>query len=362
MLIDYSNDDIYIKANKLIGLDKTVMRGSYSKYGRDKACDMDLFEELNKPDFNKFKNYIDKIYNNRKKFYFIKSYFYKPYNKIDMIYKQLPYVNGLIKLKESSNDIIYLLNSLKKSIDDLPIELALDINQNIDIYNKDPSVQNYINVLISVKKYRIPKWSLKELKQGYKQYYDEKYIITDYDFDHFYIEIIYSQNDFNFRISNNIKFNTGIKTVDDTNYLEFNILSMFPDNKLSYYILIKKNVFFLKWLKFNRRLDKSLLFKHNDIVKDIIDFRGIIGPEHNKYCLLSNIIDIHKIKLSKYIKKKNKHNTNKYDKYIDKYTKLINQNEIIFKKGMEQIEKKCEDYFNTLHNYDEYYIKYFRIF
>lgn len=361
MVIDYSNDEIYKQVNELIGLDKTVMRGSYSKYGRDKACDMDLFEELNKIDFDKFKNYIQKIYNNRKRFYFIKSYFYKPYNKIDEIYKQLPYLNGLIRLKENINDVIYKLNSLKGLINNLPIELALEINQNIDIYNKDPSVQNYINIVISIKKYRIPKWTLKELKQGYKQYYDEKYVISDYDYDHFYIEIIYSQNNYNFRISNNIKFNKDIKTMDNDNYLEYNILSMFPDNKLSYYILIKKCVFFFKWLKFRRLVDKSLLSNHENILKEIIDFRGIIGTDHNKYCLLNNIIDIHKIKLSKYIKKKNKHKSNKYDKYIDKYNKLINKNELIFKTGMVQIEKQCEMLFNKLHEYDEYFIKYFRI-
>lgn len=344
MLIDYSNDDIYKKVNELIGLDKTIMKGSYSKYGRDKACDMDLFEELNQTDFNKFMNYIQKLYNNRNQYYFIKSYFYKPYNKIDIIYKQLPYLNGLIKLKESSNDIIYILDSLNKLIDDLPKEMALDINQNIDIYKKDTSITNYINILTSVKKYRIPKWTLKELKQGYKQYYDEKYIISDYDYDHFYIEIIYSQNNYNFRISNNIKFNTGIKSVEDNNYLEYNVLSMFPDNKLSYYILIKKIVFFFKWLKFNKLLDKSLLFEHADVLKEIVDFRGIIGTDHNKYCLLNNIIDIHKIKLSKYIKKKNKHKSNKYDKYIDKYNKLINKNELIFKTGMEQIKKNVKYY------------------
>ena len=40
------NDDFIIKTKKILGLKKPTLHGSYIKYGKKKACDLDMSENI----------------------------------------------------------------------------------------------------------------------------------------------------------------------------------------------------------------------------------------------------------------------------------------------------------------------------
>jgi hypothetical protein len=62
---DYKDDPFYLEAVNLIGFNKPKIGGSYVKYGKDKACDLDMSENMSYKDFNE---YLKKIIINIKTF------------------------------------------------------------------------------------------------------------------------------------------------------------------------------------------------------------------------------------------------------------------------------------------------------
>jgi hypothetical protein len=360
--IDYKKDELYIQVSKMIGYDKPTVSGSYIKYGKDKSCDMDISEDI--LDFNtsletrkKFIDYIKNIYNNKKKYnyviYQINIKLKNNYDKIQKIYDLLSPINGLLEIDNNMN-----LSEIKKLIDDLPFELKMEISELFNLYIKNKNLETYIAFMYGLYKRLYSQWTMKELLKGKKEYYDESYDILDMsqEYSHFYIEIIYN----NFRISNYIMFSDkDIHTNEDILKISIqNILN--DDNKISYYYLLKKIGYFMKWLFFNKKLDKKDIDTNVKLYNKLFDFRNDIGLENNNYCIMKNKIDLYKIKLNKYNKKSK--SSKKYDKYINKYEKRIYNITKEYNKGTSKIDKKCYDYYNDLlKNYKQYFEKYIAI-
>ena len=55
----------YIESiSNIIGINKCFIHGSFLKYGKEKACDIDCYEKNN--NIEEFNNYIKRLYNDKK--------------------------------------------------------------------------------------------------------------------------------------------------------------------------------------------------------------------------------------------------------------------------------------------------------
>lgn len=344
--INYENDPLYNEINNLLAIYKTKIVGSYIKYGKDKVCDMDLNESV-QFDYNNFHEYIQKIYDNKNKFKIIDLYLYKPYDKLQIIMDNLSELNGLFKLVDPID-----INKIQLLINDLPKELKDPLNELFNNYINSNNTSDYIKVFYFMYDNLIPKWTLKELLKGNKKYYDQNYDLNIDKFNYFFIEMIYK----NFRVSGYINF---IENQDiNKKYVIIPMDDLLMGNRISYYKMIKKLGFFIKWLQYNIKKNDNNIKIFNDLFK----FRENIGKEYNETCLIKNKIDLYKLKLTKYKNKKIKHNNTKYDKHISKYEQLIEKYKKEFNEKYIIIDNKSKsEYEKLVDTYGIYMKDYIRI-
>ena len=296
---DYKNDPFYLEVVNLIGFNKPKIGGSYVKYGKDKACDLDMSENMSYEDFNE---YLKKIILNKDKFILLNAYFNEPYHKLQKIKDKLGYLDGNFKL---INNI-----PINEDINNLPDELKHTMKE----------TTNYFKLKLLIEKNLYPKWSLKKLIKGEIKYYDQLFKISDNNFDFFYIEILYE----NFRVSNYIIF----RNLPKDNMFHWEINDLFINDELSYFKLLKKLMVFIKISYFNNIIRNEESIRSYNTIFEFIENNGIL---HYSNCIINNYLDNYKRKINKY--------TKKYQKYPDstKYQKIIN-------------------YYQNKH--DEYYEKY----
>ena len=347
------NKLFFDQVSSIIQMDRAIIVGSYNKYGKENVCDLDLNEIYMKPKdkfIYFFNNYIDKLIKNKKKYHFITSHFNEDHSILKKIYNTLGYMNGKFEIQHDNIDMIN--NDMMK----LPIELKNELLVYIDNYKNNKSTDMFIKLLMFIHSKKTPHWTLKDLKKGSIEYYDQVFKISDLNFSYFHIDIMYE----NFKVSNNIKLD---KDKNDK-YITIPIHYIYSDNMIFYYFLIKKFLFFIKWLYYNRLIRDKFLYKNAiSLYNKIFDFRNQIGKIYNKTCLVQYKIYMIKIKIKKYKKKLNKDNNNiRYLHKIEKYNKKLNYITIYYNKNMKEINMISKiKYYEYIKGYSGYLNKYIRI-
>jgi len=341
------------RASSIIQMDRAIVVGSYNKYGKDNVCDLDLNEIYKKPKdsfLSNFNNYIDKLIKNKKQYTFVGSHFDADHTILRKIYDTLGYMDGRLEIHHDNIDMI------NDNVMKLPEKLKTELIEYVDNYKKHKSVDTFIKLLMFIHSKKTPHWTLNDLKRGYIMYYDEVFKVSTLNYTYFHIDIMYE----NFKISNNIK----LEKDRNEKYITIPIHYIYSDNMIFYYFFIKKFLFFIKWLYFNRLIKEKYLYKNAILLYNkIFDFRNEIGKIYNKTCLVKYKIYMTKIKIKKYEKKLIKSNNNlKYLNKKEKYTNMINHMTIYYNKNMKEINiisKKHYDEF--IKGYSEYLIRYIRI-
>lgn len=121
-----------------------------------------------------FQLYIDKLVSRRKDFYFLTAFFDMKYEPLDEIYNKLGYVDGKFNVHHTYD----ITNDIEKLHDELKNPL-LELYNN---YLENRNAHNYLKVLYFVKINLYPKWTLEELKNGEKIYYNHTFKISDFNF------------------------------------------------------------------------------------------------------------------------------------------------------------------------------------
>lgn len=97
-------DDFINKAKDLLAMKYPKVKGSYVKYGKDKSCDLDIFEEIYVKDNdeinNLLKNYSNKLKNNSKLFKLYILNFDCKDNRITKMMNSIGYLSGLLEPKD----------------------------------------------------------------------------------------------------------------------------------------------------------------------------------------------------------------------------------------------------------------------
>ncbi len=311
---EYNKDDFVLEVEKLIGIQKTKVIGSYIKYGKDKVCDLDLSEDITSLDSNNkigiLKLYFSKLKKNEDKFKFIKAYFDMEHSIIKEIYNNIGYMDGKFNIHNYNEDKIKEL--LKKMNE---VELT-------NIFEKYKKDNNYISFMEEMKRKIKPNWTIDDLIKGEKTYYNETFNIGQSTYSYFYIEIIYND----FRTSNYIYINK--ESNNEEKYIVFVIEDILIKGEIFYYYLIKKLLFFVKWLYYRKIIkEKEIFDKTIDLHNEIFDFREEIGNKYHKSCLMSNEIDINKL-----YNKEDKKLIEKYNDYINDLNKICKEKYIYFTK------------------------------
>lgn len=116
--IDITNDHFVIKSKEILGIENPKVSGSYLKYGKDKACDLDMKEGIyvNSIDNrnNIVKSYINKLNDEKKNFEVVKIKIYIDDLRIRKIIDKIGYVNGLLEVKDFDSNDIKIDQSLPK--------------------------------------------------------------------------------------------------------------------------------------------------------------------------------------------------------------------------------------------------------
>ena len=330
------------------------MLGSYKRFGKNYACDLDFNQNLN--DFNRdtflstLNNYINKLYQNKNNFTFITSYFDMKHKILDDLYNLLPPINGLYEL-DAINEIDEILNKkineINKIINLLPIKLKNRIYLRYNNYLQNKSLINYALLLSFVKEKIKPIWSLNKLRSGVLEYYGETFKISDYDYTYFYVEIFYK----NFKASNYLYIKKDIG--DNNTFFNVDVTTLIKNNQISYIIAIKNYINFLKWFIYSKKITRyDKINKIVNLHNRVFDFRYNVSNIYNKICKIDNKYDILKIKIKKYKKKlKLKNNIiykNKIQKYINKQKEYQDKTNKIFI----ELNDNCKT------NYEEFTKKY----
>lgn len=344
--ISYKDDPYYQQVNELIGIDDPKLSGSYLKYGRDKACDMDLSEPIG--DYA-LSDYFQRLNKNKKKFHLVYAYFNVPYDKLKVIKDKLGYLGGNFKKFQKG--------SIMDDINNLPTELKNDLTKLSQDYIKTQKIEEFIKIKLYVANHLYPKWTLKQLINGKVTYYDQEFNISSMDPGYFYIEIIYD----NVRASNYIVLKKEPETKEE--YITISLEDSIYDEHISYYKLLKKILFLFKWLYFNKKItDPQLLKGTIETHNNLFNFIDNLGTEHNQNCYVKNQIDIYKLKLKKYNRKMRKYSNKKYQKYIDTYKKAIEQKIVKYSTKQNQIDQLAKREFDRITlDYQQYLAKYVRI-
>jgi hypothetical protein len=348
----------YIKnVSNIIGINKCYTHGSFLKYGKDKACDIDCYEKnTNLEEFNK---YIKRLYNDykKKKLILISSNFNMKHPLFYELYNKLGYLDGLLNINNCKlNEVLELINKIE---DKKCYGAILDLYNN---FKETKSLDNFILLKMYVIDKVYPKWTFNDLLKGYLEYYSIVFKIEDLKFETFYIEILYLEEPFNkIRISNFIQF----KEFENKRsiYIEKELDNIVINNKIFYYYLVKIIMFFFKKFYYSNIIrDKVLKNNMINIYNDIYNLREKNGHINNKYCNIKNVLDLANIKIKKYNLKIKKHGSNTtYINNLKKYTKIYMDNITIYEDGINEINKLYKDhYYKWIDKYQSYIKRHIR--
>jgi hypothetical protein len=326
--IDINNDDLINNAKKILCYKNPTVSGSYVKYGRSKACDLDLEETININNPLDINNILDdlcnKLYLHKTQIKFISFYFDITDFRITSILKSLGYINGNFEIIDCDLNI-----NIDKT---LPEKIKNKIILLIDKLKINKNLTNYITLYSYLKKINKPNWTLSEFKKKEKIINGIKINLLTTPFKYIYINIIFEK----FRISNYLRL-IQIKNINKNtryNIDSVDISDILLDNKIFYYFLLKKIQVLLKYCYFNKIFKERFIIDNAiTFYNEIYDFRENVGIEYNKFCLMDNEINIEpdKDKL-KILKKNYKIEFDKinykskelYDKIYKVYSKYFN--------------------------------------
>jgi len=336
--IDYSkivDDEFITEAKELLEVTKSKVSGSYLRYGKDKACDLDLSEELDIdeteiPDL--LNSYFKKLKERKNDFILTRLSFDIIDDSIKRLIDNLGNLNGLLQI-ENSNISEDQINKL------LPKKMVNEIKTLIKEYNDDKTILTYVNLYMYLKKNIQPIFTLEEAIKGEKKFNGEKIKISDYNFTYMYIEVIFE----NYRVSNFVYLRKQNKPETKLWNVELNevlIESLIENSKnkyqMSYYKLLKNFFHFLKKGYFNKIFEeRDLIDQTIDTYNEIYDFREKVGNMHNNLCKIENMI------------------------LIDKKNKKLYED---YKNLKQEFELKCKNYFlQVSKRYSKYLREYFKL-
>lgn len=326
--IDILNDSFIKISKEILSINKPIINGSYIKYGKDKACDLDMYENIKIININNrndiLKILLDKLIINEKKIKLVRLCFYFNDDRIKNILNQLGYISGTFQIINCN------LNFL---IDDtLPLEIKNKINKLKNKLSIAFNIDNYIKLHNYLCKLNNTSWKLSEFKKGEKNINGIDIKLYETKFNNVYIELIYD----NYKITNYITFindnsNNDIRKIK-TNYYSADFYDLINNKKIFYYIVLKKFQVFLKWGYFNKIFrERDLINMTIDMYNEIYEFRENIGDKYYKLCSIDNQLvlekenkDLLKKKYKKQLKKINKSSKELYDKVNKLYAKYLN--------------------------------------
>ncbi len=266
-----ANEPFVIEAKNLLQVKNAKMIGSYARFGREKACDMDLTETLNISKDN-IADDLEKYFNDLKKkdVTILKISFDIINEDIKKIMNHMGYIDGTLTVHE------YNLKSNNLISDDKNIQKL------IQTYNKSNLLKDYLKLYKYLANKLYPTFTIDEaIKQT-------KLCIKQCNYTYMHIEVIYQ----NFRITNTVLF-PNFKSNSCDKIKNFDLADTITSNyEINYYKMIKH---FFHWL-IKSFFDK--LFKEYNLVKNIVclyneisDFRESIGEINNNICKLENLIN-----------------------------------------------------------------------
>ncbi len=278
--IDISTDTLAIKSKEILGINQPKISGSYLKYGRDKACDLDMKEIMYANSINNrndiLESYINKLKEHKKEFEVVKIKIYIDDPRIRKIMDKIGYVNGLLEIKDfDSNEI-----NIDKT---LPDNIQNKIQTLINKYDDESTIENYVYLNNYLYDINYPEWSFEELIEGRKKINNVMITINESTFTNMYLEIIIDD----FLVSNFIHF-TGLGDDSESEtFKQFDLYDMTINNKISYYNLLKKIQHFIKWAYWNKLIQEKEIIRNTIFVyNQIDDFRDSIAKINNETCLI----------------------------------------------------------------------------
>ena len=271
-----ANEPFVIEAKNLLQVKNAKMIGSYARFGREKACDMDLTETLTISK-DKIADVLEKYFNDLKKkdLTILKISFDIINEDINKIMSNMGYIDGTLTIRD------YNLTSSTSYDKNKLITDYKNINKLIETYNKTSLLKDYLKLYKYLSEKLHPVFTIDEaIKQT-------NLCIKKCKFTYMHIEVIYQ----NFRITNTVLF-PNFKTISCDKIKKFNLDdTVTADYEINYYKMIKH---FFHWL-IKSFFDK--LFKEYNIVKNIVclyneisDFRESIGEINNNICKLENLL------------------------------------------------------------------------
>jgi hypothetical protein len=328
--IDLSSDKFYNKIIKLISNNKfkLITMGSYIKYGKDKACDLDFIRNVYDDKRSVIKEYIERFtyLNNRykNKLFITKIKFDIEDKNIKSIMDTMGYIDIHMNVKN------YQLK--------IPDEVPTDIKNKVKIfatkYENNKTLESYIELFMYLKSNLSPSWTIDELKEGVKEFHGVNYDIYEMldrgEITSLMTEMIYKK----FQVSYKIWF--GGKPIMDRNMYPVKLNGIIHGNMIDYYKLLKKLYTFLKWAYYNKMKDYNMKAMAIKSYNMIYDFRESVGTINSKLCKYSTYQEIvtnpDKIKL--------------INKKVDKYYNILNNSsKKIFMEESKKYNDILEQYF-----------------
>jgi hypothetical protein len=304
-----ANEPFVIEAKNLLQVKNAKMIGSYARFGREKACDMDLTETLTISKDN-IAEVLEKYFNDlKKKDLTILKISFDIFNEdIKKIMDDIGYIDGTLSVRD------YNLTTTTSISDKSIIKL-------IETYNKSSLLKDYLKLYKFLSDKLHPVFTLDEaIKQT-------KLCIKQCNYTYMHIEVIYQ----NFRITNTVLF-PNFKKIQHDKINKFDLADTITYNyEINYYKMIKH---FFHWL-IKSFFDK--LFKEHNLVKNIVflyneisDFRESIGEINNNICKLENLL-----------------NNNSSNKELNKEYNDLNQ----------KMQSECKEYFMNISSPFNKYLK-----
>jgi len=293
-----ANEPFVIEAKNLLQVKNAKMIGSYARFGREKACDMDLTETLTLSKDN-ISDVLEKYFNDLKKkdLTILKISFDIINEDIKKIMDNMGYIDGTLTIRD------YNLISTKTSVSDKNIQKL------IETYNKTTLLKDYLKLYKYLSNKLYPSFTIDEAIK------ETKLCIKKCNYTYMHIEVIHQ----NFRITNTVLF-PNFKSIQCDKIKKFDLSDTITYNyEINYYKMIKH---FFHWL-IKSFFDK--LFKEYNLVKNIVclyneisDFRESIGEINNNICKLENLL-----------------NNNSSNKELNKEYNELNQ----------KMQSECKEYF-----------------
>lgn len=330
------------EATDIICLKKynVITRGTYKYHGKSKACDLD-FKQIS----SSSEDLVDiaKQIKASKKHYYVMKIEVLPYSKLNELINDVGFLDLNFKVIKSKSHEHNL-----KLISNLPDELQREIKDKyIDFMNssndKDKLV-NFVKLKTFINRKHVPAWSLDEVINLEKKYYDEVLTIKKDNWEYMLISLIYKR----FEISNALFNKNYVAPKGENNILIMSVSGkiLYGDNKINYYYPYKAIAQAIKSISYRLfMLEPKYRYLINDIKRtndEITKEKDIIGDVKAKICYLKIINNIAKIKINKYTE------LNKQDK-IDKYNKIIEHNYKKIKVYSDELSKQCEVYYNKIY-------------